>query len=71
MGLLDPKIEPPVRIPTIEHTPWNYKAYPTPQGILDRVIEMLKLKAELGIIEPSIGSYANRWFVIQKKDKSG
>ncbi|KAI8318056.1 hypothetical protein GQ54DRAFT_267442, partial [Martensiomyces pterosporus] len=70
MGLLKEHVEPPIRIPTVAHTPWNYRSYPLPRGLYDKVIELLKSKMEAGVIEPSIGSYANRWFVIAKKDKS-
>ncbi|KAI8318176.1 hypothetical protein GQ54DRAFT_267276, partial [Martensiomyces pterosporus] len=70
MGLLKPDVEPPVRIPTVPHEPWNYKPYPVGRGLFDRVVNLLKVKMDAGVIEPTIGPYASRWFVIAKKDKS-
>ncbi|KAI8317918.1 hypothetical protein GQ54DRAFT_267591, partial [Martensiomyces pterosporus] len=70
MGLLKPEVEPPVRIPTVPHEPWNYKPYPVGRGLFDRVVNLLKVKMDAGVIEPTIGPYASRWFVIAKKDKA-
>ncbi|ORX69222.1 hypothetical protein DL89DRAFT_215830, partial [Linderina pennispora] len=70
MGLLVDDVEPPVRIPTVEHKPWQYRAYPVAKGLYERVVELLQTKLDAGVLEPAIGAYANRWFVIAKKDKS-
>ena len=68
MGLLRPSVEAPIRIPTVEHSLWNFKSYPLAKSLYPRIIALLKTKLESGVIEPSIGPYGNRWFVITKKD---
>jgi hypothetical protein len=55
-------------MPTVPHTPWEYKNIPIPPGIRDRVIEMLKSKIEAGVYEPSQSSYRGRWFCVLKKN---
>ncbi|ORX64895.1 hypothetical protein DL89DRAFT_228718, partial [Linderina pennispora] len=70
MGLLKESIEPPIRIPTVPHEPWDHKPFPMPRALYDRIVGMLKEKRTTGVLEPSIGPYANRWFVIEKKDKT-
>ncbi|RKP33240.1 hypothetical protein BJ085DRAFT_23160, partial [Dimargaris cristalligena] len=67
MGLLKPHIAPPVFIPMVPHIPWSYKPFPITKAILSQVIVMLQEKVRLGILEPSFGPYANRWFVQKKK----
>jgi transposase InsO family protein len=68
MGLLKASVEPPVRVPMVPHTPWSHAPYPVPRALHDQVVELLKAKMAAGVIEPSIGGYANRWFVVKKKD---
>jgi transposase InsO family protein len=68
MGLLKTSVEPPIRVPMVPHIPWSHAPYPVPRALHDQVVELLKKKMEAGVIEPSIGGYANRWFVVQKKD---
>ena len=55
-------------MPTIPHTPWEYKNIPIPPGVRDRVIEMLKSKIEAVVYEPSQSSYRGRWFCVLKKN---
>ena len=55
-------------IPTVPHTPWEYKNIPIPPGIKDKVIEVLKLKMEAGVYEGSQSSYRSRWFCVLKKN---
>ena len=54
-------------MPTVPHTPWEYKNIPIPPGIRDKVIDMLKSKLEAGVYEPSQSSYRGRWFCVLKK----
>ncbi|KAJ1912299.1 hypothetical protein H4219_005659, partial [Mycoemilia scoparia] len=70
MGLLKIEVENPIRIPTVEHTPWEDKPFPIPCAIYYQVIQLIKSKIAAGVLEPSIGGYANKWFVILKKDQS-
>jgi len=55
-------------IPTIPHNPWEYRNMPIPPGIMDQVIEVLKLKIDAGVYEPSESSYRSRWFCVVKKN---
>ncbi|KAJ6452601.1 hypothetical protein C8R45DRAFT_847684, partial [Mycena sanguinolenta] len=41
----------PYKISTIPHVPWEYKNIPIPPGILNKVIDVLKLKMEAGVYE--------------------
>ena len=57
-------------MPTVPHTPWEYRNIPIPPGIRDKVIELLKSKLEAGVYEPSQSSYRCRWFCVAKKNGS-
>lgn len=57
-------------MPTVAHTPWEYKNIPIPPGIRDKVIELLKSKIDAGVYEPSQSSYRCRWFCVAKKNGS-
>lgn len=67
-GVFDPEYYPPVLIPTIEHIPWMFRNIPIPNGIHDKVIQIIKEKIASGIYEPSSASYRSRWFCVVKKD---
>lgn len=58
----------PYIMPTVAHTPWEYKNIPIPPGIREKVIELLKEKIEAGVYEPSQSSYRSRWFCVLKKN---
>ena len=58
----------PYKIATVPHVPWEYKNIPIPPGILDKVIEVLKLKIEAGVYESCQSSYRSRWFCVVKKN---
>jgi hypothetical protein len=55
-------------MPTVPHTPWEYKHIPIPPGIKDKVIDLLKSKIEAGVYEQSQSSYRCRWFCVLKKN---
>ncbi|KAJ8488793.1 hypothetical protein ONZ45_g13828 [Pleurotus djamor] len=57
-------------MPTVPHTPWEFKNIPIPPGIRDTVIEMLKSKIDAGVYEPCQSSYRGRWFCVLKKNGS-
>ena len=58
----------PYIIPTVEHIPWVQKNAPVPPGIKDQVIELLKSKIELGVLEHCQSPYRSHWFCIMKKN---
>jgi len=55
-------------IPTIPHKPWEFRNMPIPPGIMNQVLEVLKLKINAGVYEPSESSYRSRWFCVVKKN---
>ena len=57
----------PYIIPTVPHTPWEYKNIPIPPGIKDKVIEVLKHKMAAGVCEMCQLAYRSRWFCVLKK----
>ena len=68
IGCVDPKVVEPMVIFTIPHIPWNLKPIPVPRARMPQLIELLKEKMNMGILEPSNASYSSRWFTVQKKD---
>jgi hypothetical protein len=47
-------------MPTVPHTPWEFKNMPILPGIRDKVIELLKAKVETGVYKASQSSYRCR-----------
>lgn len=67
-GSLRTDFFPPIKIPTIPHTPWVQKNIPIPPGIYDEVCKIIKSKIDSGVYEPSDLSYRSWWFCVVKKD---
>lgn len=59
---------PPIKIPTVPHTPWVQKNIPIPNGLYDEVCKIIKSKQASGVYELSNASYRSRWFTVVKKD---
>ena len=55
---------------TIEHVSWNLKPILAPLAHIPKVIDLLKEKVAMGILEPSNTPYSNRWFTVPKKNGS-
>ena len=55
---------------TVLHVPSNLKPIPVPRAHLPKLIELLKEKVSMGILEPSNAPYSNRWFTVPKKNGS-
>ena len=53
---------------TIPHVPWNLKPILVPRAHIPKLMELLKQKVEMGILEPSSAPYSNRWFIVPKKN---
>ena len=56
-GTLKESYFSPYIMPTIPHTPWEYKNIPILPGIRDKVIELSKEKMAAVVYEPSQSSY--------------
>ena len=67
-GTLKESYFSPYIIPTIPHSPWEYRYIPIPPGLMHKVLEVLKLKIAAGVYEQSQSSYRSRWFVVPKKN---
>ena len=67
-GTLKESYFSPYIIPTIPHTPWEYRNIPIPPGIREKVIDLLKTKINAGVYEPSQSAYRSRWFCVLKKN---
>jgi len=67
IGCVNPKIIPPMVIFTVPHVPWDLKPIPVPKALLPKLVNLLKEKMQMGILEPSMAPYSNRWFTVPKK----
>jgi len=67
-GMLKESYFFPYIIPTIPHSPWEYKNIPIPpSGLLPKVLDVLNLKIGVEVYEQSQSSYCSCWFVVLKK----
>jgi Integrase zinc binding domain/RNase H-like domain found in reverse transcriptase/Reverse transcriptase (RNA-dependent DNA polymerase) len=67
IGCVQPSIVAPMVIFTVPHIPWDLKPIPVPRALLPKLVELLKEKTRMGILEPSMAPYSNRWFTVPKK----
>ncbi|KAL3699107.1 hypothetical protein R1sor_017129 [Riccia sorocarpa] len=70
IGCVDPKVIAPMVIFTVPHVPWDLKPIPVPRAMLPKLINLLKEKMRMGILEPSMAPYSSRWFTVPKKNGS-
>ncbi|KAL3684474.1 hypothetical protein R1sor_002496 [Riccia sorocarpa] len=70
IGCVDPKVIAPMVIFTVPHVPWDLKPIPFPRAMLPKLINLLKEKMRMGILEPSMAPYSSRWFTVPKKNGS-
>ena len=70
IGCADPKMIEPMVIFTVPHVPWNLKPISVPRAHIPKLIELLKEKVRMGILEPSNAPYSKRWFTVSKKNGS-
>ena len=67
IGCVQPSIVAPMVIFTVPHVPWDLKPIPVPRALLPKLVSLLKEKMQMGILEPSMAPYSNRWFTVPKK----
>ncbi|KAL2623969.1 hypothetical protein R1flu_008214 [Riccia fluitans] len=70
IGCVDPKVIAPMVIFTMPHVPWDLKPIPVLRAMLSKLIDLLKEKMRMGILELSMAPYSSRWFTIPKKNGS-
>jgi hypothetical protein len=68
IGCVDLTIVEPMVIFTVPHVSWNLKPIPIARAHIPELVEQLKQKIEMGILEPSNASYSNLWFTVPKKN---
>ena len=68
IGCVNPIIVELMVIFMIPHVSWNFKPIPVPGAHISKLMELLKQKVEMGILEPSSAPYSNHWFVVLKKN---
>ncbi|GBG61697.1 hypothetical protein CBR_g23212 [Chara braunii] len=69
-GRLNAKLIPQLRIHTVEHECWNDKGSSYEFGKAGEVTDLLRAKLDSFVTEPTASSYANRWFVFRKPNKT-
>ena len=67
IGCVHPSVVAPMVIFTLPHVPWNLKPILVPRALLPKLVDLLKEKVRMGILEPSMAPYSNRWFTVPKK----
>jgi len=67
-GTLKESYFSPYIIPMVPHVPWEHKNIAIPPGLLERVLDVIKLKITAEVYEQSQSSYRSRWFVVLKKN---
>ena len=67
IGCVQPNVVAPMVIFTVPHVPWDLKPIPVPRALLPKLVSLLKEKMHMGILEPSMAPYSNRWFTVPKK----
>ena len=68
IGCVDLTIVEPMVIFTVLHVPWNLEPISVPRAHIPKLMELLKQKVEMGILQPSNAPYLNRWFTVPKKN---
>jgi hypothetical protein len=56
---VDLTVVEPMVIFTVPHVPWNLKPIPVPRAHIPKLMELLKQKMEMGILELSSAPYSN------------
>ena len=67
-GRLDDWYFPPVKIPTVPHTPWILHNISIPPSSWDQAIQIIKDRIASGVYKPSTTAYRSRWFCVLKQD---
>ena len=63
IGCVNPTIVEPMVIFTVPHVPWCLKPIQVPRAHMPMLMELLKQKVDMSILEPSSAPYSNRWIL--------
>ena len=58
IGCVHPSVVAPMVIFTVPHVPWDLKPIPVPWALLPKLVDLLKEKVRMGILEPSMAPYS-------------
>jgi hypothetical protein len=64
---VQPSMVVPMLIFIIPHVPWDLKLIPIPRALLPKLVNLLKKKMQMRILESSMAPYSNHWFTVPKK----
>jgi hypothetical protein len=70
MGLLDVRIEPPVKAHVVPHVPWQQQNLRLLKAMQEKATEIVKDQLDKGLLEHSQGPYRSRYFLVEKKAPS-
>ena len=70
IGCVQPSVVAPMVIFTVPHAPWDLKPIPVLRALLPKLVSLLKEKMQMGILEPSMAPYSNRWFTVPNKSRA-
>jgi hypothetical protein len=59
IGCMQPSMVASMVIFTVPYVPWNLKPIPIPRALLPKLVNLLKEKMQMGILEPSMAPYSN------------
>ena len=68
-GRFDEQYFPPVKIPTVSHTPWVLRNIPIPPLKWKDTIQIIKDCITTRVYEPSTAAYRSCWFCVLKLDE--
>jgi hypothetical protein len=60
IGCVQPSMVVPMVIFTVPHVLWDLKPILVPKALLTKLVNLLKEKMQMGILEPSMAPYSNR-----------
>lgn len=54
----------------VPHMPWNLNPIHVPKTLLTKLVNLLKERMKMGILEPSMVPYSICWFTMPKKSEA-
>ena len=66
MGKVKKEVAPLQKIRTSEHKAWQISNFQISGALTMTVIDILKEKLKIGLIEPCHGPYQNSWYLVKK-----
>ncbi|KAL2643845.1 hypothetical protein R1flu_011432 [Riccia fluitans] len=70
IGCVDPSVVTLMIIFTMPYAAWDLRPILVSRALLPKLMELLKEKMRMKILEPSFAPYSSRWFTMPKKNGS-